>query len=295
MQNTARRWYSTLDTVIERGGEPGKLYMVELRDIARGFCGALFLALPLLYTEEMWERARVMPNWDLALFVAFAYLGNVGFALFNGFKSDLKRKAAWFDALTSMGIGLVASSVSLLLIGRYTFGTPTDLVVKLLLLETIPSSFGASLAINQLGARGQKGDGPTMERAYSADFTKIIGTILGALMFSFNIAPTIEPKIITYTISWWHTLAIILFSLFVSYLMVFFAGFITQDDEEGGVLQSRWVETIVAYLVSLIISGLLLWAFGYLTWNTSLNIAIPWLATMGYATTLGGSAGRLVL
>lgn len=292
----ARRWYSPLDTEIEGEGERcEKLWVCEARDIARGFCGALFLALPLLYTVEMWERVRVMPAWDLALVVLGTYLVNVGFAVFNGFKADLARRAAWLDALTAMGIGLVASAITLLLIGRYSFNTPPNIMVNLLLLEMVPASFGASLAINQLGARTKKKSGPSLQDHYSSDFKKILATFLGATMFAFNIAPTVEPKRITYGLTWWHTLALVAFSLVVSYLMVFFARFVNRDSGEGGILGPRWSETVIAYVVSLAVSALLLWMFGYLTSNTPPTVAVAWIVTMGYTTTLGGAAGRLVL
>lgn len=287
---------SPLDTVVESEQESSPLWLIELRDIARGFCGALLLALPLLYTLEMWERARIIPNWDLAVLMVLTYLGNVGFALFNGFKPELRRKAAWFDALTAMGIGLVASVITLLIISRYTFGSSSQFVIKLLLLETVPTSFGASLAINQLGSRGQGGSKqPSLEDKFSGDFKKLLGTVLGALMFAFNIGPTIEPRIITLQSTWWHILAVMLFSIFVSFVMVYFAGFIEKDDNSGGVLDADWVATIVSYLVSLGVSALLLWIFGYWNFNTPFVVGLPWIIVMGYATTLGGAAGRLVI
>ncbi len=267
-----------------------KLWVVEARDLARGFCGALFLALPLLYTLEMWERARLIPTWDLALIMILAYFGNVGFALFNGFKNKLGRKAAWFDALTAMGIGVVASALTLTLINRLNAGIPAETMVKLVLLETVPTSFGASLAINQLGGNGRR----KIEQLYSADFKKIVATSLGALMFSFNIAPTVETQIIGNSLTWWHTLAIVAFSVAVSALMVFFAGFVQRGDDSG-VLRTEWVETFFSYLVSLLVSALLLWMFGFIDFDTPLQVAVPWVVTMGYATTLAGAAGRLII
>ena len=292
---TSSVWMSPLNTTVGSNGGKEKLWILEAKDLARGFCGALFLALPLLYTLELWERARVIPGWMLALILLAAYFGNVGFALFNGFKAETERKAAWFDAFAAMGLGLLASGITLLLIGRYSLATPPDLIVKLLLLEAIPCSFGASLAINQLGARQSGSEKKELEDNFSADFKKLLGTTLGATMFAFNVAPTIEPRVITLEISPWHTLFILLFSLAVSFVIVFFAGFVEQDQNEGGVLRTKWTETLVAYLVSLAVAALLLWMFGYVDLATPPNVAIPWVITMGYATTLAGSAGRLIL
>lgn len=282
---------SPLDTRIEIEGEVTELWRVEGRDLARGFCGALFLALPLLYTLEMWERSRVIPSWDLAIIVVLTYFANVGYNKFSGFKPQERRKSPWLDACVAMGLGLVASWVTVVLIGRHTFATPSEIGVKLLLLEMVPASFGASLAINQLGARKEGGKKSV---GMSPDLRKVVGSLLGAAMFAFNVAPTIEPQVITFTASWWHTLGLVLFSLFVSYVMVFLACFVQRDDE-GGVLRARSTETAVAYLISLAVSASLLWMFGYLDTGTPLPVAVPWVVTLGYATTLGGSAGRLIL
>lgn len=287
--------YSPLNANIKVGDEHKKLWQIELRDIARGFCAALFFALPLLYTLEMWARARAMPAWEMAIIILGTYLANVGFGLFNGFKPELTRKSAWLDALTAMGIGLFASAITLALVGQYHAGVPTEIAVKLLLLEMVPTSFGASLAINQLGSRSQGGGQRQMEDFYSKDFQKIMGTTLGALLFAFNIAPTIEPKVITYSTGWWHSLGIMVFSLFVSVLMVFFTNFIERDSKDNGLLSSRWVETAVAYLVSLLVSVILLWMFGYLSLDVPFAVMVRWTVTLGYATTLGGAAGRLLL
>lgn len=285
---------SPFNLMVESEEDRRPLWQIELRDLARGFAGALFLALPLLFTLEMWQRARVIPAWDMALIVVLAYFGNVGFALFNGFKAKLARQAAWFDALTAMGIGLVASAVTLLLINQLSWGMPVETSVKLLLLEMVPASFGASLAINQLGSRKQD-KASEFEDTFNPDFKKVAGTLLGATMFSFNIAPTIETQIIGNGLTWWHTIGIVVFSLAVSALLVFYAGFVERDSDQGGVLASKWVETAFAYLVSLAVSALLLWMFGYIDVGTPPQLVIPWVITMGYATTVAGAAGRIIL
>lgn len=288
-------WYSPFSETLEQEDGSKKLWVAELQDIARGFCAALFVALPLLYTLEMWARARVIPSWDLAIIVVVAYAANVGFHMFGGFKNRLRRHAELFDALTSMGLGLVASFITLILIGEYNFNTPPEIMVKLLLLEMVPCSFGASLAINQLGSRGG-GDGPKRTAdTFNPDLKKLLGTLLGAALFAFNIAPTVEPQLIAYGIGWWHTLGLMLFSLFVSYLMVFFANFLSSGSSREGALGAEWVETLFSYLVSLIVASALLWMFGYLKPDVSFDLAVRWVITMGYATTLAGAAGRLIL
>ncbi|WP_265570109.1 DUF2391 family protein [Sphingomicrobium nitratireducens] len=49
---------------------------VEIRDLARGFAGALFVSLPLLFTMEMWEIARTIPDALLIGFLGISFLIN---------------------------------------------------------------------------------------------------------------------------------------------------------------------------------------------------------------------------
>ncbi|HEX8682707.1 MAG TPA: DUF2391 family protein [Ardenticatenaceae bacterium] len=286
--------YSPLGTIVVAEGEEVPLWLKELRDLARGFCGALFVALPLLYTEEMWNIARFIPTWVLLIALTLAYLANVGYTMFEGFKPEKERHAAWSSAVISLGLGALGSLITLLVIGQLRPSMPPGLLTRLILLETIPTSFGASLAINQLGARKVRGQGDQPADDFPRDVRKVLATALGAVLFSFNIAPTFETRFITITITWWHTLGLIGFSLFISYLMVSFADFIERDKHEG-ILGPVWMETLVAYLFALVISAMLLFIFGYLTTDTPLSLMIKWVVTLGYVTTLGGSAGRLIL
>lgn len=285
---------SPLGTVIQdrNGGDATPLWTVELRDLARGLCGGLFLALPLLFTLEMWERARIIPAWDIVVMVGLCYLANVGFAQFTGFKRPAVRRTPWFDALTAMGIGIVAATITLLLVRQLTPATPLVTSAKLVLLEMVPISFGASLAVNQLGDRNRPRSAG--ERRLSPDARELLGTTLGATMFAFNIAPTAEIQILGNGLTWVHLVGLIAFSLAVSAMMVFFTNF-EGEEPEGGVTRNPLVETLLSYLVSLGVSAILLWLFGFIDFGTPIGLVVPWVITLGYATTLAGAAGRLIL
>ncbi len=225
--------------------------------------------------------------------LAVGYIANVGYIFFEGYKPEPQRKAAWFDALTALGIGAVASACTLGLIGRYTPETPLENICRLILLESTISSFGASLAINQLGARGAvKLRQPADD--LSPDLRKIMATILGALLFSYNISPTIEIGLIATGVNGAHLVGLILFSLFVSAVMTYFADFVERD-ERHGLLSSVGTETLVSYGVALGVSVFLLWFFGYVDAGTALPDLVTNVIVLGYATTLGGSAGRLII
>lgn len=283
---------SPLTLPIESDGEIVPLYTVEIRDLSRGFCGALFLALPLHYTMEMWDRARMIPAWMMAVIIVVAYFLNVGYCYYSNFKGKPARQDPWWDALESMGVGFIASAITLLLIDQLSPQMSFDIVLCTIAIEMIPTSFGASLAKSQLAAANDKDD---LTDPWSQDKTKIIASLLGGTMFAFNIGATQEPILITTSINHYQLIGIVVFSLFVSYLMVFMTGFEVKEKKEDTIMAPNWAETSITYVVSLLVSAALLWMFGYLTPATPHQLAIPWIIVLGYATTLGGSAGRLVI
>ena len=275
----------------------GMLFQHELRELLRGFAGALFVALPLLYTMEMWERARNIDEGVLLMILGAAYLICVGYCSYSGFKSGRARVHIWWDAVVAMGLGMVASFITLCITARITAETPLTVMVCLLALMTVPTGFGAALAINQLGQRGEAIDKTesVAVAALSEDFEKVTATILGGVLFAFNIVPTIEPKVMIMEIGPKHALAILAFSLILSYGIEFTARFQAETQNSKGVLGDAWLSTLFCYLVSLGCAAALLWAFGYLGPSTPPQMAILWVVVVGYATTLGGTAGRLIL
>ena len=280
--------------VKDQDGNSHPLYRIEIQDLSRGLCGALFLALPLHFTMEMWDRARAIPALMLIVIILVAYLLNVGFAYFSNYKNKVSRQVPWLDALTCMGIGFFASTITLVLIDQLSHQMSTEVLINCIALEMVPTSFGAALAKSQLGV-GSTNKVPDLTKNWSRDKIKITAATLGAFMFSFNVAATQEPILITTSIKPWQLIGIIVFSIAISYLMVFLTGYETKERDHKGIMGKKWAETIVCYAISIVVSALLLVMFGYLDFQTPLSLALPWIIVLSYATSLGGSAGRLVI
>ncbi len=283
---------SPLRLPVRNDEEVTALYKLEIRDLSRAFCGALFLALPLHYTMEMWERARAIPAWTIVLILIATYLLNVGYCYYSNFKSKPSRQLPWLDALESLGVGILASSITLLLIDQLTINMSFETIASCVALEAMPTSFGASLAKSQISAHNDDED---QTDKWSADIRKMLACILGGLMFAFNVGATQEPILITVSTNSIQLIGIVLFSLFVSYLMVFMTDFLDDRNDKGTILEPAWAETLICYSLSLGVSAVFLWLFGYLTVDTPYELSIAWIVVLGYATTLGGSAGRLII
>ena len=265
---------------------------LEIRDMARGLAGALFVSLPLLFTMEMWELARTIPDGVLIAFVAFAFVVNRLFLEFAGFRKHAWIRNKWWDAVVVMGLGAFASVITLFVAGLIGLDLDWYLSLKTVALEVVPTSMGASVAINQLGS----GDSMKPEKAgFSPDLVVILGTILGGYLFAFNVAPTIETKVIVLEQNWWQVGATFVLSVAISYMIVAIAQFETRDLSERKIITSEWLEALIAYIVSFLLSMAFLWVFGYGTPTDPIEVWLPQTIVLAYATTLGGAAGRLIL
>lgn len=123
------------------------------------------------------------------------------------------------------------------------------------------------------------------------------GTLIGATIIAFNIAPTDEITMLAAAASPPWELAMIATSLLISYGIVFQAGFSDQQKrrEQKGIFQRPSSETIMSYLVSLLASAFMLWFFQKLTFSDPWTMWLDHTLMLGLPATIGGAAGRLAI
>src|SRR5690606_29136007 len=86
--------------------------------------------------------------------------------------------------------------------------------------QLVPASIGALLARSQLGV--EKAEDNERPESYSRELFLMA---VGALFLAFNVAPTEETLLISYKITYLHTLAILAVSLLIMHGFVFSLGF----------------------------------------------------------------------
>ena len=88
-----------------------------------------------------------------------------------------------------------------------------------------------------------------------------------------------------------------LFSLLVSYMIVFEAEFRNQGTrrESQGLLQSPLNETVVAYLVALVVCASVQWLVGAFADDPSIGTILARTVVLGFPGALGAAAGRLAV
>lgn len=269
----------------------------DLDPILRACAGALLGALPLLYTMEMWWYARIVSEPILLGMMAVAGGVVVLSILFGGFRRG-RVSHLGIDTLIAFGIGIAASAVTLVVVGRIQPGVvPLSAAARMVALEAIPCAIGAALAMTQF--RPRDGDTKNIDRRIdrlSQDRQKVLATLVGAVFFAFNVAPTDELRMMTIEAEPVHFPLIVLFSLAVSYIIVFEADFAERPKGyTTGALGQPMTETMVTYLLSLGISYAFLVGFGHVSPETPIPAQIGATVMMGYVTTIGGSAGRVLV
>jgi len=289
----------------------------ELDDLVRGMSGGFLFGIPLLYTMEVWWIGSFVdhPRMLVALaasFVVVLLLNHTG-----GFRrtEDIRLRDAAIDSVEALAIGVVCTSIVLVLLRRITFDTPLDEALGKVIYEAVPFTLGVALARQLLssggdtnsGARGvsglaeedggaRQGDGqPHAE--LNATVADVGATLVGALFVAFNIAPTDEIPMLAAASEGPWLLAMIAASLLISYAIVFEAGFADQEQrmQQRGVFQRPLSETVASYLISLVAAAIMLWFFESLSLDDPWQMWLRHTLVLGLPATIGGAAGRLAV
>jgi putative integral membrane protein (TIGR02587 family) len=246
---------------------------------------------------EMWWYGRTISDALLLTLIVATVAIVLLSLLFGGFRLGRSSHLA-MDVLITFGIGIVISAITLLVVGQIQPGRlPFSAAVRMVGIEAIPCAIGAALAVTQFRPR-KRGEEQTDRRidALPEDFEKILATIVGGVFFGFNIAPTEEPWKMMIEAEPYHFPLIVLFSLVASYMVVFLADFAERPSGyDEGALGRPLSETFVSYLLSLGVAYGFLNAFGHITSATPLYYQAAATVMLGYVTTIGGSAGRVLV
>ena len=287
---------------IVSGPDPGG-WRQEGCDLMRGVAGGAIVGMPLLYTMEMWWHGMTLTPWHHLALLGGVLVINFLFSLLSGFRAGYSVSSAILEAVTSVGIGIVLSSLILLLIGE--IGTRISLREALgkVLTEAAAVSVGVSFANSQIAGRSRTGEededqapppaGP--ERAQlEIDLKDAAATIAGATVFALNIAPTEEVIKIAARLSPWQLLALLCGSVLLCYIILFASGFEQHQVHVKSLFLHPVAETVTAVALSLIVAFLLLLVLGQRAAVGSPTILLAATVTLGLPAVVGGAAGRLV-
>jgi putative integral membrane protein (TIGR02587 family) len=287
-----------------RKHKPEKIWSKEFDDLLRGAAGGFLFGIPLLYTMEVWwigsftEPPVILAAIAATFVVVFLLNRTEGFRKYK----DVRLGEAVMDTIEAIAIGIVCATCLLILLREITLDTSLGEALGKVIFESMPFSLGVALARSFLsGDRYQSPNSdenspPEENTRLNATLADIGGTLIGATIIAFNIAPTDEiPMLVAASSPPW-LIAIIVASLLISYGIVFQAGFTNQQQriQQQGLFQRPLSETVFSYLVSLLAATFMLWFFHQLSFEDPWQMWLSYTLLLGLPATVGGAAGRLL-
>jgi putative integral membrane protein (TIGR02587 family) len=260
--------------------------------LARAFGGAMFFALPLFMTMEMWQLGFYMDRLRLAIFLTVFVPVLVGLSHYAGFEETDGWSDDVRDAFVALLVGFVTAAAVLTLGGVVQLGMPLREAVGQVTLAAIPASVGAALAESLLG-RQEEEERRRRGMGYGGE---VFLMAAGAIFFAFNIAPTEEMIIVAVKMSPWKVVSAGVISLLLMHAFVYAVEFRGRHERPEGT--GRWGLfmrfTVVGYAIALAMSAYVLWTFGRLD-DSALSFQVSTTIVLAFPASLGAAAARLVL
>lgn len=255
----------------------------------RGVAGGVILGVPLLYTQETWLHGRSVPPVVILVGVIATFGVNVALSYFVGFRPGRTHRPIE-DAVVGTGISIVLSAILLVLLDRVGSGTSPENTLGVIALTSIPVSIG--FAVGSALAPSQGAEASETFTGWRGDLLIAAG---GALVFALNIAPTAEPVILAAQLNGVHLSLLVVASLVLPYLMVFYAEFGGRDQRiaSDGATQGPVIETLLAYGVAFAVSAAMLAMFGRV--DVMNQAALARIVVLAFPAAIGAALGRMLI
>jgi putative integral membrane protein (TIGR02587 family) len=267
--------------------------------IARGGAGALLFALPMLMTMEMWELGFYMDRERLLILMVV----NVPLLVILSDRVGFEKTTTWSqavrDASVAYCLGIMASAVILMALGVLTFDQTPYEAIGMIAVQAVPASIGAMLGRSQLGGQSNQADkdndDPVTDRETSYAGELLLMAV-GALFLSLNVAPTEEMILLSYKMTPWHALLLMLSSLALMHGFVYTLSFRGSHDlAEGTPSWHAFVRfTLPGYVLAGLISAFCLWTF-HRTDDVGLTQMLMMIVILSFPGAIGAAAARLIL
>lgn len=276
----------------DAAGHGGEQRKKSLRGLGRGFGGALIFALPMFMTMEMWwlgfyiDRSRLvlllMLNFPLLVLLSY----HAGFERTPRWRDDLR------DAGIAYGIGLTTSVVILGVLALITPDMTADEIIGKIAIQTVPASIGALLGSSQLGIKEVDADPATTNLGF---LDEMFMRCVGALFLGLNVAPTEEMVLISYKMTEWHAVALIILSIMTMHGFTYALAFVgSVPVPEAGGWKALFRLTVPGYAIAIAVSLYVLWTFGQTDNASAVNIVMA-VVVLGFPAAIGAAAARLIL
>lgn len=284
----------------------------SLQEYLRGIAGGMLFSLPLLYTMEVWWAGFSIHPLRMLIYVLATFTLLLGYNRYAGLRRDASPVEVAIDSVEEMGLGLVIAAVVLWLLGQITFDMAINEITGKIIVEAMTVAIGVSVGTAQLGGgegsqkrdKGMENKAPKAESSpvpFLADNKGDFGgqitlAFCGAVLFAANVAPTEEIIMIATETAPGKLLGLALLSILTGAFILFYSDFTGSQrfTETSHSIKIVVFGAVVTYAIALVASAAILWFFGRFD-NTGLITCLAHTVVLGFAATLGASAGRLLL
>ncbi|MBD2306206.1 TIGR02587 family membrane protein [Chroococcidiopsis sp. FACHB-1243] len=282
----------------------------SLQEYLRGITGGLLFSLPLLYTMEVWWAGFIVHPVRLLIYVLATFTLLLAYNRYAGLRRSAGALEVAIDSVEEMGIGLVVAAVMLWLLGQINTDMNLTEIGGKIVVEAMTVAIGVSIGTAQLGGGGKQESDTGMKGEDSqpssspvpfladgeGDFGGQIAIALcGSVLFAANLAPTEEIIVIAIEASTARLLGLALLSILFAVLILFYSDFTgSQRFSQIRGIKNILFGAVITYAIALFAAAAILWFFGRFD-DTTLFICLAQIVVLGVASTLGASAGRLLL
>ncbi len=125
--------------------------MVELhpRDIMQIIVGAALFAIPLSFSEEVWNLGEILPLINIIILALISFFFVAAFVYFNFYRfNDFKNHIFNYikRVVATYGLSLLVVAGILTLIGKCPWGVDNLLAIKRIVIVAFPSTMAATLS-----------------------------------------------------------------------------------------------------------------------------------------------------
>lgn len=262
------------------------------KEYGRGLVGGLLFSLPLLYTMEVWWTGFIASPERLLAFIVFTFILLIGYNIHAGMRPDASLKDVLHESVEEITLAFIVAFLFLLLINKISITMSFREIAGKVIVESMIVAIGVSVGTAQLGQKDKEAKKQKNKRK-GGFFQMIVLAVCGAVLISSSVAPTEEIVQIALVSKASHLIFMILISILISGIILFFSDFKGTGEFEGGI-KKMVLHLFVSYLCALIVSFLMLWFFDRLSGN-GWNFILAEVIILGIPATLGASAGRLLI
>ena len=260
------------------------------KEYGRGIVGGLLFSLPLLYTMEVWWTGFIASPEKLLAFIAFTFLLLLGYNRHAGIKTETTFKEILHESIEEIALAFIVAFIFLLLISKVDFSMSFAEIAGKVIVESMIVAIGVSVGSAQLGNPQPGGKKRSRDKGF---FKMTVLAICVAALICSSVAPTEEILQIAIISDGLDLLFMILISLVISSVILFYSDFKGTGPLKGG-FGEVIMYVVINYLIALTVSLMMLWIFGRIG-DYGLYMIIAQTIVLGIPASLGASAGRLLI